>query len=131
MGQAQNSPGRYPKERRYRRFNLQFPVCLTFPSAGAVHELVGVSKNVSIGGLLLSAGDRVPPHTLVTLTMDVRGPWSRHPTRLVGNGEVVRVENLGSGSGFAIAIECNQTITEMKDCLSAAGQRRRTSPAVT
>jgi hypothetical protein len=120
MRHAQNSSVGYPRERRYRRFKLQFPVCLSFPS-GVVRELVGVSKNVSVGGILLRAGDRVPPHTLVSLTMEVRGPWSRHPTRLVGNGEVVRVENLGPGSGFAIAIECNQTITEMKDRLSAAG----------
>jgi len=115
-----NSPARYPKERRYRRFNLQFPVSLSFPAAGRVHELFAVTKNVSIGGLLLKTGDPIPVQTQVSLRMDVRRPWSIHPVRLIGDGMVVRVENLGQRDGYAIAIECAQAITEMEEFFPAA-----------
>ena len=120
MHQTMTSPTPYQKERRHRRFDLQFPVCLTFRSEGEVRELQTISRNVSVGGLLLSARDRVPPHTRVNLSIDVRSPWSRRPVRLRGEGEVVRVEVLGPGAGFAIAVECKHSITEMEDRLSAA-----------
>jgi hypothetical protein len=121
MRQAQEIPARYPKERRYRRFNLQFPVSLSFASAGSVRELFAVTKNVSIGGLLLRTEDAVPPHARVSLTMDVRGPRSIRPVRLIGDGLVVRVENLGPREGYAIAIECTAAITQLEDYLPAAG----------
>jgi PilZ domain-containing protein len=120
MHQVKNSPAPHAKERRHQRFHLQFPVCLSFPSGGAVRELETVSENVSIGGLLLKASDHVPPRTRVSLTMDVKGPWSKRPVRLVARGEVVRVETLGPGGGFAIAVECQHPITEMKGHLRAA-----------
>jgi hypothetical protein len=110
----------YPKERRYRRFDFQFPVCLSFPSAGVVRKLEAVSKNVSIGGLLLKSGDQIPPHTHVSLTMDVRSPWSSRAVRLLAEGEVVRVEPLGPGAGYAIAVQCKRPIREMEDHLPAA-----------
>jgi len=108
------------KERRHRRFNLQFPVCLSFPSGGQVCELAVISQNVSLGGLLLKSGTLVPPLTQVKLTMDVKGPWSHRMVRLVAKGRVVRVEPLGPDSGFAIAVECERAITEMKGHLPAA-----------
>jgi hypothetical protein len=113
-------PALHQKERRHHRFNLQFPVSLSFPSEGAVRELAAISENVSIGGLLLKASDPVSPHTQVKLTMEVKGPWSQRPVRLVARGEVVRLEPLGSGGGFAIAVECRQLITEIKGHLRAA-----------
>jgi hypothetical protein len=67
----------------------------------------------------LKATDAVPPHTQVSLVMEVKGPWSHRPVRLVAKGEVVRVEALGAGE-FAIAIQCRQPITEMKDRLAVA-----------
>ena len=119
MKQNQQVPARYPRERKHRRFNLQFPVWLTFPSSGKVWELPAVSKNVSTGGLLLKTIDPIPPHTRVSLTMEVQGPWSRRPVRLQGEGEVVRVEKLEADTGFAIAIECRQPISEIENNLPA------------
>ncbi len=113
--QTENFPPPAPKERRYRRFDLQFPVCLSFPCGGAIRELATVSKNVSSGGVLLKADDQIPPHTQVNLTMEVRGAWSRRPVRLLGEGEVVRVERLEAGAGFAIAIECKRPIAEIQN----------------
>lgn len=115
----QDFAGPYQRERRYRRFDLEFPVRLRFPFSGTVHELDTISRNVSTGGLLLSANDSPPPHTRVSLTMDVQGPRLRRPVRLLGEGEVVRVERSGSGNGFGIAIECKRPITEIENHLPA------------
>jgi len=120
MRHTQSFPPHYPRERKYRRFDLQFPVFLSFPSGGVAHELGAISKNVSLGGLLVEAGDEVPLHTQVSLTMKVVGLSSRRPVRLRGEGEIVRVEPLGPGAGFAIAVECKRPIMEMEDHLPAA-----------
>lgn len=111
----------YPRERRHRRFDLQFPVLLNFPSAGKVRELRAISRNVSIGGLLLKAADSLPPKTEVTFTIEVMGPRLRHPIRLLGEGQVVRVEQLETGAGFAFAIECKHPLAEIENHLPAAG----------
>jgi hypothetical protein len=52
--------------------------------------------------------------------MEVKGPGSHRPVRLVAKGEVVRVVALGVGGGFAIAVACQQPIIEMKGRLAAA-----------
>lgn len=104
----------YPQQRRFRRYDLEFPVNLTFADQGKIRELATISKNVSIGGLLLRAVHRIPLHTSVNLTMQVKGPASRRPVRLVGEGEVVRVERLKPENEFAIAIECKQEIAEFE-----------------
>lgn len=117
----QDSCEPYQRERRYRRFDLQFPVHLSFPSSGEVRELSAISRNVSIGGLLLKATNSLPPQTEVSLTIEVKGPRLRRPVRVLGEGQVVRVERLESGAGFAIAIECKRPITEIENHLPAAG----------
>jgi hypothetical protein len=107
------------KERRHRRFDLQFPVSLNFSSGGAVREVAGLSRNVSIGGLLLKVNDPVPVRTQVSLTMAVHDPRLRRPVQLLGKGAVVRVERLEPGAGFAIAIECKRPIIEIEGHLPA------------
>jgi len=107
-------------QRRHRRFDLQFPVSLSFPAEGAVRELAGISRNISIGGVLLRVDDPVPIRTRVSLTMAVQDPRLRHPIRLLGKGKVVRVERLDSGAGFAIAIACKRPLTEVEN-LPATG----------
>jgi hypothetical protein len=108
------------RERRHRRYTLRFPVCVSFPSRGSLHQLEAISENVSIGGLLLKVQDSVPPMTQVSLIMDVKGPYAKRSVHLSAKGTVVRVEELGPGAGFAIAIECQQPITAMKRHLSLA-----------
>ena len=113
--------GPYPRERRYRRFDLQFPVHLSFSSRGTVHELEAISRNVSIGGLLLRSKDSLPLHTQVSLKMEVQGPQWPRTVQLQSDGEVVRVEPLESDAGFAIAVACKYPITEIENNLRAAG----------
>jgi hypothetical protein len=109
------------KERRHRRFDLQFPVYLSFPSEGAVREVAGISRNVSVGGLLLKVNDQVPVRARVSLMMAVQDPRLRRPVQLLGKGEVVRVERLEAGAGFAVAIECKRPMTEIENHLPATG----------
>jgi hypothetical protein len=109
----------YPTARRYRRFDLQFPVSLSFAADGAPRAIEAISKNVSVGGVLIEAGDQVPLRTQVSLMMNVVGPRSRRPVRLMGEGEVVRVEPAGAGAGFSIAVECRQPIAEIEECFPA------------
>jgi hypothetical protein len=102
----------HQKQRRHSRFDLKFPVALSFPSQGEVRKLDAVSENVSLKGLLLKAGARVPARTPVSLTMEVRGPRFQHPVRLVAKGVVVRIEALRNEDGYAIAIECQRPLVE-------------------
>ena len=113
-----DSASPYPRERRYRRFDLQFLVDLSFCSAGAICELHTASRNVSIGGLLLKAPNQLPARTQVSLTIEVKGPRLRRPVRILGEGDVVRVEQLEPGAGFAIAIECKPNCRDRKSSSS-------------
>ncbi|MGA7908114.1 MAG: hypothetical protein WCA16_11970 [Candidatus Sulfotelmatobacter sp.] len=110
----------YQRGRRHQRFDLQFPVRLTFAVNGVVRELEAVSQNVSTCSLLLRASGSVPLHTQVNLTMTVRGEQVCRPILLLGQGEVVRVQSLGNGAGFALAIACDRPITEMETDRAAA-----------
>ena len=118
----QDPAGPYPRERRYRRFDLQFPVHVAFPSGSTVRELDTISRNVSIGGLLVKANDSLPLEAQVSLTIEVRGPRLRRPVLLVGEGQVVRVERLEAGAGFAIAIGCKRPIAEIENHLPATSE---------
>ena len=113
----------YSRERKYRRFDLQFPVRVSFPSAGTVRELEATSRNVSMGGLLLRADDLLPSDTPVSLTIDVEGPKLKRRVRLVGEGHVVRVKREDPDNGFTIAIQCERPIAEVENLPSAAEVR--------
>lgn len=88
---------------------------------GKARRLETTSKNLSIGGLLLEANDRLEPHTQVKVMIEVRSPLSGRSVRLNGAGEVVRVEEIEAGAGYAIAIACKQPISEIGEHLRATG----------
>jgi hypothetical protein len=114
MHEIQRPPTHSAGMRKHRRFELQFPVFLSFPAGGIARELEGISKNVSLGGVLVKTGDQVPLRTKITMTMNVIDPLSRRPVRLHGAGEVVRIEALEQGAGFAIAVKCERPISEIR-----------------
>src|SRR5215471_12826976 len=103
----------YSTARKYRRFDLQFPVALNFQSNGKLSRLEGVSKNVSVGGMLLSAGAQIPLRTKVRLVIDVASAFAGRPIHLIADGKVVRIEPLANSRGFAIAVECKHPISKM------------------
>jgi HAMP domain-containing protein len=120
MPQSEVLPIVYAKPRRYRRFDLHFPVFLSFPVAGALRRLEASSQNVSLGGLLLKTDEEIPQGTPVRLTMELRSANGGRPVQLLGEGEVVRVEPLGAEAGYDLAIKCKRPITEIWDDFPAA-----------
>jgi PilZ domain len=122
MRQSKGFPGHSLKDRKYRRFDLHFPVTLSLLGGETARELSGVTQNVSVGGLLINLGDEAPLHSRVSVKMSVAGPKSRRPVLLHGEGRVVRVDSLGPQAGFAIAVECSRCIREMRHHLPGAAQ---------
>jgi len=110
----------YRKERKYRRFPLCYPVQVKFHDGDSVGELQAVSKNVSLGGLLLESASAIAEHCPVSFILHVQGGGVAHPAPLVGEGEVVRVEPSRSGAGFAIAVKCKRSISQTKQYLSTS-----------
>jgi hypothetical protein len=106
-----NNLGLYPgrPERKNRRFSASYPVELRVYSDGTA-DLQAVTQNVSVGGLLLVTASPVPKHCPVDFVMTLHGGKLIRPIRVVGQGEVVRVEPLGTGAGFAVAIKCKREI---------------------
>ena len=101
-------PGR--PERKHRRFLASYPVELKVYSEGTASDLQAITQNVSVGGLLLVTASPVPNHCPVDFVMTLHGGQLIRPIRVVGQGEVVRVEPLGPGAGFAVAIKCKREI---------------------
>jgi hypothetical protein len=83
-------------------------------------ELEAVSVNVSVGGMLLETAAMIPQYTSVTFLMTLDGGQILHPIKLVGEGQVVRVESNGAAPGFAIAVECKKPIAEIDTYLATA-----------
>jgi PilZ domain len=115
---ARSSPS---QERKHRRFSLQYPVRLKVHSADSMVELDAVSRNISIGGLLLETSSMIPQHTPVSFIVTVRSALVVRPIQFVGEGKVVRVDAKAAEEGFAIAVECKRPITRTDDPLAATG----------
>jgi hypothetical protein len=107
------------RERRYRRFTLQYPVRVKVQSTDSIIEFEAVSRNISIGGLLLETSSLIPQHCAVSFILTVEGTQVVHPIQFAGEGNVVRVDP--KESAFAIAVECRQPITQIDNYLAATG----------
>ena len=114
------APPTESSQRRYRRFPLQYPVRLKVQCADSAIELEGVSRNVSIGGLLMETSRMIPPHTPVSFVMTVHWAHAIRPMQFTGEGEVVRVDARTETAAFAIAVECQRPITQLEDYLAAS-----------
>lgn len=103
--------------RTYRRFRLEFPVRLKFHSGASSTEIDTVSKDLSLGGLLVRSTLPIPEHTTVSFVLSVHGNESLRPVHLIGEGAVVRVETATADESFALAIRCNTPVTELEEYL--------------
>ena len=110
----------YAPERKYRRFDLRCPVRVKFPSGDAIAQVEAISKNVSIGGLLLECSSMIPPRRPVSFVMTVEGDQLPRPIQLRGDGEVVRIEPRKGEAGFTVAVECKHPMSWMEGHVSAA-----------
>jgi len=107
-----------PHERRYRRFKLRYPVHLLFHSSELISEVDAVSRDVSIGGLLLDCPMLIPQQSAVDFVISLRARTLR-PVELVGEGRVVRVESSSAEAEYRIAVECKNPITQIEAYLPA------------
>ncbi len=113
------------QERKHRRFSLQYPVRLKIYSADSIVELEAISRNISIGGLLLETSLMIPQNAAVSFRMIVRTPQAARPIQFVGEGKVVRVDarvtEKPAEKMFAIAVECARPISRTDEPLAATG----------
>ena len=103
--------------RSYRRFKLEFPVHLKFQTASKTTEIETVSTNLSVGGLLVRSVLPVPQATAVTFVLSLHGSESVRPIRLMGEGEIVRVEKGEVEGTFVMAVKCSTPVTELEEYL--------------
>lgn len=118
----EKAPITYSPERRHRRFNLCYPVVLRLPPGdpvSALGDLQTMSRNVSIGGLLVDCPVSISAKSQVSFTIVVQRADAARPILLESEGKVVRVEPQPSGS-FAVAIEYSRPLTQMEPYLAAA-----------
>lgn len=111
---AMDEPGGRPPfstRRKYRRYNLQYPVKVQFSIGRSLSELHARSRNISLGGMLLESELPIPQDYPVVLNMTLQGKPIVRPLHVTAEGTVVRVEE--SESGFVIAIECNHPISRI------------------
>ena len=105
----------HPERRKCRRFNLRYPVHGTFSFGNTVSEFDAVSRNVSIGGLLMETASEISLHSLLNFTMTLQGGIVVRPICLAGEGEAIRLEPAQPDACFAVAVACNRPIADMED----------------
>ena len=103
-------------ERKFRRFDLSYPVHVKFASGESTVEVDAVSRNVSLGGLLLDSKSPIPYGSQVEFTITLGGAIPRLII-LGGTGEVVRVDQWEQESRFGIAVACAQPIHQIESYL--------------
>jgi len=101
-------------ERKYRRFDLTYPVRLRVQTAGLSSEIQAMSSNVSLCGLLLETTSAVPQGSAVSFVMTIQTDPVARPVELAGEGNVVRIEQ--ASEAFRIAVECKTPLTQIESC---------------
>jgi hypothetical protein len=107
-------------ERRFRRFDLSYPVHVKFATGDSMVEVDAVSRNVSLGGLFLDSAAPIPHGSRVEFTITLGGAIPRLII-LGGTGAVVRVEKSDDANSFGIAVACAQPIQQIESYLPANG----------
>lgn len=102
------------QERTFRRFNFEHVVQVRFPTGNAIAQVDAVTRNISLGGLLLESPHLVPHRSPVEFTITVKGRSSCTPIQLKGTGKVVRVGPGGKLDRFGIAVACSQPMTQLR-----------------
>ena len=108
------------ERRKYRRFNLRYPVHGTFCFRNTLSEFDAISRNVSIGGLLMETASEISPHSLVKFTITLQGGMVVRPMCLTGEGEAVRLEPVVANAHFAVAVACKRSIVHTEDYVASS-----------
>jgi PilZ domain len=119
LDSAKLSASAFQYERRFQRFELQCEARLKFRADNDLKEIAATSRNVSVGGFLLSAASDIPLHTEVAFFITIRSSCLVRPVHLTGTGRVVRLYSDVSDKSYAIAVECTTPIVQMEHYLPA------------
>ena len=103
------------KARRFRRFKIEYPVLVQYQTSGTTAEVEAVTKNVSIGGILISSAIVIPLHTPVSFNICIQKDKRARCIHLAGEGKVVRVERAANKGECAMAVECDVPITHLEE----------------
>ncbi len=105
------------------RFPLRYRAYVEYSLDGAESRLECVSKNISLGGVLLEAPALIPLNCALEFVIRAVGERMTRQIEFKGKGEVVRVQPDPPGSGFLIAVKCAEPIefhrAEISDSASA------------
>jgi len=107
------------KARRFRRFNIEYPVLVQYQTGGSTADVEAVTKNVSIGGILIRSAIVIPLNTPVRFRICIRKDKRARCIHLVGEGKVVRVESAENKAEVAIAVECDVPISHLEENLTS------------
>jgi PilZ domain len=96
--------------RSHARFALRCRAQVEFTFVGTSSRLDCVTRNVSIGGLLIESPALVPEHMSVNFSITADGRQMVPALEFTGAGEVVRVQPDPSGEGCVVAIKAARPI---------------------
>jgi len=108
-------------KRKYRRYPLECAVDIRFSCEEVASELKGITRNVSIGGLLVCSPSWIAESCPVSFVLTVQASHLVHPVRLLGSGKVARVNPCARG--YEIGVECNKLIEELETSCVTDGSR--------
>jgi hypothetical protein len=106
------------QERRFQRFDLHCEVKLKLQIGNEFKEIIANSKNISVGGFLLSTNWPLTLHTAVSFFMIIRSSSLVRPIHLTGAGQIVRIKLVSPGS-YAVAVECTTPMIQIEPYLAA------------
>jgi hypothetical protein len=98
------------QKRTNPRFPLRYKAHVQYTFDGAACHLECVTKNVSLGGVLLESPALIPLNCSLEFVIRAAEVRMLRQIEFNGSGKVVRVEPDPPGSGFWIAVKCAHQI---------------------
>jgi hypothetical protein len=94
------------EKRKHTRFSLHYQIRLKFRSQGRNTKFDGITRNLSICGVLLESASHLPKHRAVDFTIAVEAGQMICPIAFAGTGKVVRIDPNPAGLGYVVALKC-------------------------
>lgn len=101
------------ERRKHSRYGLRYAAAVRSQEKEFTREVRAVSQNISASGILLKAAVPIPCRSRVSLSIAIQEDHMLRRVQLAAEGEVVRLDPTESGTGFLIAIRCDQLMSEV------------------
>ena len=101
------------ERRKHRRYGLCYAATVGFQVKESPCEMRAVSQNISASGILLRAVAPIACCSSVSLVIGIQENHMLRRVQLAGDGEVVRLEPIETGTAFLIAIRYDQLMSEV------------------